>query len=214
VLAATHQEGPYPTQYSNIYDLKNRRVYLFHYHNFEELLVIDLPEEMKKGVQSYEISSIFSRITLLGPGNGEIIDGQNPTISWTGLPDCTYRIIHSKDPGLSDPVSVDIPVESLYRSNSASNAILFPLALLVLFLSSKRKHAGILLLAITLLATGIQCEKDEEPEVQSVVEHSATLQNLEPNTSYYWKMEAVNSKTGSFSTETVVHTFKTGNQQI
>jgi len=35
ILAATHNEGQYPTVYSNIYDVKRRVVYLYHFHNFE-----------------------------------------------------------------------------------------------------------------------------------------------------------------------------------
>ena len=43
VLAATHQEGPGSrTLYSNVYDLKRRIVYLYHYHNFQNEVVIDL----------------------------------------------------------------------------------------------------------------------------------------------------------------------------
>ncbi|MFX0207476.1 MAG: carcinine hydrolase/isopenicillin-N N-acyltransferase family protein, partial [Candidatus Hodarchaeota archaeon] len=42
VLNATHQEGEYVyTLYSNIYDLKNRDIYLYHYHNFEKVASMD-----------------------------------------------------------------------------------------------------------------------------------------------------------------------------
>lgn len=55
VLASTHQEGKYPTQYSNIYDLNNRKIYLFYYHNFEEYVTIDLRQELKRGYKSFNI---------------------------------------------------------------------------------------------------------------------------------------------------------------
>jgi len=60
VLAAVHQEGDWGgTQYSNIYDTKNNLVYLYHYHNFENVVVIDLKKEFKKGEHSLEIPKLF-----------------------------------------------------------------------------------------------------------------------------------------------------------
>jgi len=38
ILAATHQEGPATTQYSNVYDLKARVMYLHHFHNHENVV--------------------------------------------------------------------------------------------------------------------------------------------------------------------------------
>jgi tetratricopeptide (TPR) repeat protein len=60
VLSATHQEGQYPTVYSNICDLKNGIVYLYNFHNFEEVRPFHLEEELKKGNTSYDIPSLFS----------------------------------------------------------------------------------------------------------------------------------------------------------
>lgn len=59
VLSATHSEYSYPTLYSNIYDLKNKKAYLYNFHNFEEVVVIDLARELKKGKKSYDIPALF-----------------------------------------------------------------------------------------------------------------------------------------------------------
>jgi hypothetical protein len=59
VLSATHQEGQYPTVYSNICDLKNGIFYLYNFHNFEEVVVFNLEEELKKGKKTYDIPSLF-----------------------------------------------------------------------------------------------------------------------------------------------------------
>lgn len=59
LLNVAHQEGQYPTLYSNIYDLKKGLISLFYYHNFEEQVVIDLNEELKKGQHSVELKDIF-----------------------------------------------------------------------------------------------------------------------------------------------------------
>jgi tetratricopeptide (TPR) repeat protein len=60
VLSATHQEDQYPTIYSNICDLRNGILYLYNFHNFEEVVQFDLEEELKKGGKIYDIPSLFS----------------------------------------------------------------------------------------------------------------------------------------------------------
>ena len=57
VLSATHQEGQYPTVYSNICDLSNGIFYLYNFHNFEEVVQFNLEEELKKGRKTYDILS-------------------------------------------------------------------------------------------------------------------------------------------------------------
>lgn len=59
VLSATHQEGQYPTVYSNICDLKNGILYLYNFHNFEEAVLFNLEEELKKGRKIYDIPDLF-----------------------------------------------------------------------------------------------------------------------------------------------------------
>lgn len=59
ILAATHQEGKYPTQYSNICDLKNGVIYLYYFHNYEQSVRLDLREELKKGKRVVEMKSLF-----------------------------------------------------------------------------------------------------------------------------------------------------------
>ena len=61
VLAATHQEGPNPTLYSNIYDLKKGIIYLYHFHNFQNVVVINLAEELKKGRRRMDLPGLFPR---------------------------------------------------------------------------------------------------------------------------------------------------------
>lgn len=210
ILASTHQEGKYPTQYSNIYDLQAKRIYLFYYHNYEEFLVINLQAEMEKGEQSHDIPSIFSQVDLLSPGHGDTITGNHANISWMGLPGCEYRIIYDTDPDLSDPESVEAPYGSGSQKNNALLAIILPLFVLVPLLRKRRIRTGMVLFLMAVTVTGIHCENDEDPgENQSAVEQSAALKNLESNTTYYWRIEATNSKSGYFSTETIIQSFRT-----
>jgi hypothetical protein len=64
ILARAHQEPGQkqgsPTMYSNVYDLQNGVIYLYHFHNFVETLEINLAEELKKGEHSFQISTLFS----------------------------------------------------------------------------------------------------------------------------------------------------------
>ena len=62
VLTATHNEGQTPTVYSNVYDLKKRIVYLYHFHNFQNVVKIDLAEELKKGPRRMDLPALFPRI--------------------------------------------------------------------------------------------------------------------------------------------------------
>jgi len=61
VLNATHMEGKSQTLYSMVYDLDDRLVYLYNFHDFENEVVIDLREELKKGAQLVDLSSLFPR---------------------------------------------------------------------------------------------------------------------------------------------------------
>ena len=56
MLQAAHADF---TQYSNVYDLKNKKVYLYHFHNFDIVYEFDLQEELKKGQRAFDIASLF-----------------------------------------------------------------------------------------------------------------------------------------------------------
>jgi hypothetical protein len=61
ILDATHQEGRSPTLYSNIYDLKQGDIYLYYFHDYDNVVILDLNEELAMGEHAYEISSLFPR---------------------------------------------------------------------------------------------------------------------------------------------------------
>jgi len=56
VLDAIHVDK---TLYSNVYDLDNQVVYLNYFHNFSDVLVLDLKEELVKGYHAYDLFSLF-----------------------------------------------------------------------------------------------------------------------------------------------------------
>ena len=59
ILEATSQEGDYPTQYSNIYDLNARRINVYYFHNFQEAVVIDLEKELARKPGVIDLPTLF-----------------------------------------------------------------------------------------------------------------------------------------------------------
>ncbi|MBN1315177.1 MAG: DUF3471 domain-containing protein [Anaerolineales bacterium] len=61
ILAATHQESTSQTVYSLIYDLKPGIIYLYHFHNYANVKVIDPSEHWKRGPHAYVLPSLFPK---------------------------------------------------------------------------------------------------------------------------------------------------------
>jgi len=61
VLAATHSEGQDPTVYSYIADLVTGVVRLYHFHNFENVVVLDVAKELEKGAHVYDVTEMFPK---------------------------------------------------------------------------------------------------------------------------------------------------------
>lgn len=63
ILNATHWElyggSLTNTIYSYICNLKKREIYIYNFHNFEDVVIINLQEELKKGERFHSISSLF-----------------------------------------------------------------------------------------------------------------------------------------------------------
>jgi predicted choloylglycine hydrolase len=60
ILDEVHQVGSkYSTIYSQICDLKNGKINLYHFHNFEHSKTFDLLEELEKGKHAYYIADLF-----------------------------------------------------------------------------------------------------------------------------------------------------------
>ncbi len=60
-LSASAFAAPFcQTLYSTICDLRQKRIFLYHFHNFEECVTFDLGEELSKGEAEYTIPSLFA----------------------------------------------------------------------------------------------------------------------------------------------------------
>jgi len=65
VLDSVHFEGSaVNTLYSNVFDVTNGDVYLYFFHQFEEVVKFNLEEELAKGRHTYRISDLFTQETV------------------------------------------------------------------------------------------------------------------------------------------------------
>ncbi len=62
ILDATHSEGQDVTLYSYIADLKRGIIYLYYFHNFENVVKFKLNEELAKGEHIYNLKELFPEI--------------------------------------------------------------------------------------------------------------------------------------------------------
>jgi len=60
VMAAVHQhERHVRTIYTNVYDLVNRKIYLYYFSDFQHVVVIDLEQELAKGAHTYDLPALL-----------------------------------------------------------------------------------------------------------------------------------------------------------
>lgn len=214
VLAATHQEGKYPTQYSNIYDLKNASLYLFYSHNYEEFLEIKLADEIENELRSYDIPKLFSSVKLISPNDGEELESSPVLFKWEGVPGSNYKVLFSTDPDFTTAFCLNAGKgKPLENKGFASLYYVIPLLLLLFlswFIDYKKLCASMLILGLVLTVS--QCKKQESPVAErEVVEMNHVQNNLDPNTVYYWKVKAQTDSQDVFETETRLRSFKTAN---
>jgi hypothetical protein len=58
-LSATHMEFQTPTVYSNVCDLASGDIWIYYFHNYEEVVRLNLFEELKKGEARHVVESLF-----------------------------------------------------------------------------------------------------------------------------------------------------------
>jgi len=90
ILDTIHIEQGSPTQYSNVYDLKERGIYLYHFHNFDEVRVFDLEEELSQGYHAYTIADLF-------PENEEFEQWAGPELARIDTMKSNYQPIQVDD---------------------------------------------------------------------------------------------------------------------
>jgi hypothetical protein len=65
ILDAVHVEGASSnTLYSNIFDLQNGIIYLYHWHQYDEVVILNVEEQLARGKLCMRISDLFSKETV------------------------------------------------------------------------------------------------------------------------------------------------------
>jgi len=97
ICNATHlDETDTPTVMSQVCDLKNGIIYLYHFHDYDNVLIIDLQEELEKGKQVwYDVPSFFEPISNQPPEKPNPPTG---VISGNIKTEYTYMIDETTDP--------------------------------------------------------------------------------------------------------------------
>jgi hypothetical protein len=85
ILDAVHQEGPsVNTVYSNIFDLRNGIIYLYHWHQFDEVVKLNVAEEVTRASSPTRIGDLFSQETV-DQASKEYLAYQKKITAWKNV---------------------------------------------------------------------------------------------------------------------------------
>lgn len=210
ICDAVHQEGKYPTSLSTVYNVTNGNLYVYYFHNYEEVLIFNLYEELARGENYYKIPDYYNQKKLRFPINGESVNPSSVTFSWYGNAE-NYNLYYSTDPNFTNIETRKISADHHF----AESSIFIPAFLLSTFILGsifiKRRKLIVVIVGLFFLCINMSCQIDiiDPPFTTSTIEHHQTVDNLQPGTLYYWKVEAIGSE--GINSETTVQTFKTNN---
>ncbi|MBN1272947.1 MAG: hypothetical protein JXB26_11825 [Candidatus Aminicenantes bacterium] len=201
------------SNYSNICNLTTGDLFVYNRYNFEECIHFNIHQELAKGYFDYQLPDYFSQIHVLAPKEGVMVTNLPLSFEWEGDPDSRYQLFLSTNPNFTDCVPIEV-VSRGKRVLNESTAAFIPLVFFAGFLSfaflGQKRKSGILLLmaAVFLSLFLVSCESSPPPDFDAPHKESLTVNNLQSNTTYYWKIRAF--RAGSVFTESIVFTFNTG----
>lgn len=196
-----------PTIYSNAYDFKSGKMYIYNLYNFEEVLILDVNKALSNGYQFYHLSSLFSRLRKVYPTEGSVLKSSTVSLKWVG-DSKNYTILLADNQQMNNPVEIDYtsPVE-----NSAGLGWLSVVFIAALFGRLLVKNKILLFCGLFILFGTSSCEIEfvDLPGTISGLNHEKLIDMLETGKTYYWKVIAHNSY--GFDTETKVSCFTVAN---
>ncbi|MCK4881179.1 MAG: hypothetical protein KAS82_10975, partial [Bacteroidales bacterium] len=207
-LDASHKEGLTPTLFSNVYDLKNGEIHLYHFHCYDEVVRLDLAKELEKGDQYLEIPQLFHGIRLKAPASEQLVDGADVEIMWSGAAG-VYEIYCSEDKLFTEAEPVVVMNHPQSGSSLLGLSSLLILGVLTGLSGRLRKRLPLMLLVGSLFLGGCAgCSKIFiSPQFPHVIDGSVVVEQLKPGTTYYWKVVALGDN--GINSESVVQTFTT-----
>jgi hypothetical protein len=207
ICDATHAEGKGPTVLSTIHDLTTGDIYIYDFHNFDEVVKINLHEELKKGQQYYKIPEFFHQIKLRSPKSEEKVDPTSVTFEWNGNGK-NYLLYYSTDPNMTTCQPIEIGKAQSVLEAKMSLLAFFMGMMLLSGILIKKKKAAVVIICLMIIVILFSCEMDIlTPPATSRVKHSYIVENIQPNTTYYWKVVAVGEN--GINSESVVQSFVT-----
>lgn len=207
ICDAVHQEGKSPTSLSTVYDVISGDLYVYYFHNYEEVLVFNLYEELVKGENYYKIPDYYNQMKLRYPIKGETVNSSSVTFSWYGNAE-NYNLYYSTDPNFTNTEPKRISADHYSVASSIITPIFFLSTFVLGPIYIKRRKIIVLIIGLCFLCINMSCQIDvvEPPFTTSTIEHHQTVDNLQPGTLYYWKVEAIGSE--GINSETTVQTFR------
>jgi len=192
ILDQTHQAGIDPTLYSNIYDLKNKVIYIYNFHNYNEFVKLDLEIELAKGENYYDLPSLFHQVRLKSPEEEEVSNSGSMLFKWYGNAD-SYYLQYSQDEDFAnyDEIFVGDPLTRNELSGLINSFGLGFIMIGSIFISRKKKNSLFVLILLGLFFVSCSFDLINSPYPESNIEHSITIDNLESETTYYWKVIAI-----------------------
>jgi|GEM_PF-1038585 len=216
ICDAVHLEGSSgssdssPTSLSTAYDVKNGNLFVYYFHYFEEVLVFNVFEEIAKGENYYNIPECYHQIQLKSPLKGELVNSSSVTFTWNGNAE-NYNLYYSVDPDFTNAEPIRISTAPFPVQSSVSFSV-FCLGAFIFGLTLTRKRkAAVGIIGLTIVSVFLCCQINvfESPFSPSTIEHHQTVEKLQPQTFYYWKVVAIGAE--GINSESIIQTFKTKN---
>jgi len=213
ILDATHQEGQFPTLYTNIYDLKNGMVHLYFNHHYDEVVHIDLQKGLELGNRTYKISSLYSSLSIKSPITNSIVSPNNVNFVWEGIGN-SYQLQYSTDPEFENYEVIEIRTSDFLEKANIPYifAIIIPFFLIRRKIKIRRFVQIILITTISLIFISCSANSITSPNNDYDVNISdnlitVTIHNLHPDATYYWQVKA--ERNGPFMSESPIYSFIT-----
>jgi hypothetical protein len=209
VCDAVHQGGKNPTSLSTVYDVTTGDLYVYYFHNYEEVLVFNLYDELAKGDNYYHLPDFFRQTRANYPTRGESVSPSALTFSWNGNAQ-DYDLYYSTDLSFTGATPVRTSACVTPVRSSVGFLVVCVGALMLVVGLGRGKRILVLLSGAVVIIAFASCNLEtvvEPPFAPSSIEHHLTVQNLKPNTQYYWKVVA--QEPGDVRSQSSVQTFRT-----
>lgn len=209
VCDAVHQGGKNPTSLSTVYDIATGDLYVYYFHNYEEVLVFNLYDELAKGEKYYILPDYFRQTKANSPARGESVSPSAVTFSWNGNAQ-SYDLYYSTDPNFTGATPIRTSASVAPVRSSVEFSVLCVGALVLGVVCRRRKRIWVFLSGVVVISAFASCTLEsvvESPFAPSSIEHHLTVKNLQPNTQYYWRVVA--QEPGDVGSQSSVQTFRT-----